>query len=174
MSATVSEERYDQQAPDLRAETLPALSWELVAASDILAAVPVVRLAPQAEWIGEIAMLDAFYAIGDWRILIPAQLDLQRPALVRLDLTFPNDPRHLTVLWTVRAPEDFVVLGLIALIGVVGFKHAQDAHTGLTVKGLCLGEFDAYHELAALMRGPLLLSTLTDCAAFCGCSETSR
>lgn len=170
----VSGGRWDEHASVLREDTLPALSWELVALDGTFAAVPLVRLAPDAEWVSEISRVDAFFAVGDWRFLIPARPDLQRPALVRLDLTFPNDPRRLAVLWTVRAPEDFVVLGVIAMIGLVGFRHDQHAPTGLTVRGLCLAEFEEYHELAALMRGPLLLSTLTDCAASCGRPEASR
>lgn len=157
----VNDQDYDEQAPAMRENTVPALTWELAAADETFAAVPLVRLPPETAWICEYSTADGYRTVADWRFLIPAKRALARPALARLDLRFP-DGREISIRWTVLTAEDFVVLGIVALADLLGFQTEIKTDAGLLVRGLYLADWDDYHQLAAHVRGPMLLNALSE------------
>ncbi|MDO8184689.1 hypothetical protein Q5424_04990 [Conexibacter sp. JD483] len=155
---TVTPLEYDSSVTGMRDNTVPAGASEL---QDTGAVVPVVGLPAEAAWVRDLTPGDLAAMVADWRMLVLDQPDPDRPALVRLDLLFP-DRRRLAVLWEIRQSRDFGSLAVIELADAVVFRADGAADLGVMVTELGLGELDDFAQLAFQTRSNTLARVLRD------------
>lgn len=155
---TVTAREYDDSVTGMRDGTVAAGGWELQHAGVI---VPVVSLPAGAAWLRDLTPDDLGSMVADWRMLVLDEPDRDRPALVRLDLLFP-DRRRLAVLWEVAEASDFGALSMMGLADAVVFRAHGAADLGVMVTDLGLGGLDDFAQLAFQSRSESLARALAD------------